>query len=234
MWGGLAYVDQLVLRDRDTDANGSVDERLYGLQDANFNLTSVMSTAGAAVGRYTYTPYGARSIFDASWGTRSSSSYLWDVGHQGLFHDSETGLIYNRARFLHPNLGRFMQRDPLGYVDGMNVYEYGENKRDNPELLERVRKSGLSRLSGWPSNVMAKGGMALTSTKPTWFVSDSWNVVAGGFGEFVVGHSTVTLTRQWSHFGNFLRLLRFGPNEMTARKGGARQCRIKHTPDENP
>ena len=44
---GLAYVDQLVLRDRDTDANGSLDERLYACQDANFNLTGVMRTAGA-------------------------------------------------------------------------------------------------------------------------------------------------------------------------------------------
>lgn len=25
---------------------------------------------------------------------------------------------------LHPTLGRFMQRDPLGYVDGMSVYQY--------------------------------------------------------------------------------------------------------------
>ncbi|MCC6680525.1 MAG: hypothetical protein IT445_06440 [Phycisphaeraceae bacterium] len=44
------------------------------------------------------------------------------VGHQGLFHDEESGLAYNRARMLHPHLGRFVQRDPLGYVDGLSVY----------------------------------------------------------------------------------------------------------------
>ncbi len=51
---------------------------------------------------------------------------LCEVGHQGLFHDEEFGaqggLIYNRARTLYPRMGRFMQRDPLGYVDGMNMY----------------------------------------------------------------------------------------------------------------
>jgi hypothetical protein len=35
-------------------------------------------------------------------------------------HDEMLGLIYNRARMLR--FGRFMQRDPLGYVDGMSVY----------------------------------------------------------------------------------------------------------------
>ncbi len=47
---------------------------------------------------------------------------LCDFGHQGLMHDENTGLIYNRARMRDPKLGRFMQRDPLGYVDGIGLY----------------------------------------------------------------------------------------------------------------
>ena len=49
---------------------------------------------------------------------------LCDIGHQGLLLDKEFGLYYNRARYLNPRLGRFMQRDPAGYVDGMSLYEY--------------------------------------------------------------------------------------------------------------
>ena len=49
---------------------------------------------------------------------------LCDVGHQGLMHDKEFGLVYNRARYLDPILGRFTGRDPKQYVDGMNLYEY--------------------------------------------------------------------------------------------------------------
>lgn len=48
-----------------------------------------------------------------------------DALEQGLMHDEELSngdIIYNRARVLHARLGRFMQRDPLGYVDGLNAY----------------------------------------------------------------------------------------------------------------
>ena len=53
---------------------------------------------------------------------------LNEVGHQGLVHDEEARLVYNRARYLHPGLGRFVQRDSLGYVDGSNLYAYVRNQ----------------------------------------------------------------------------------------------------------
>jgi hypothetical protein len=40
---------------------------------------------------------------------------ICEFGYQGLLHDEEIGLIYNRARELHPTLGRFMQRNLLEY-----------------------------------------------------------------------------------------------------------------------
>jgi len=102
-----------------------LDERLYALQDANFNVTTITDINGAAVERYRYTPYGERTVLDASFVLKSAGSgFDWEVGHQGMFLDGETGLVYNRNRMLHPGLGRFMQRDPLGYVDGMSLYQY--------------------------------------------------------------------------------------------------------------
>ncbi len=41
----------------------------------------------------------------------------------GLLFDKEFGKYYNRARILDPVFGRFMQRDPKGYVDGNSLYE---------------------------------------------------------------------------------------------------------------
>ncbi|WP_428940711.1 RHS repeat domain-containing protein [Fontivita pretiosa] len=123
VWG-IGYVDELVLRDRDSGDDTTLDQRHYALQDANYSLTCIVDTNGEAAERYTYTPYGTRSILDGIFGSLSASACDWNIGHQGLMHDTNTSLIYNRARMLHPGLGRFMQRDPFEYADGMSLYQY--------------------------------------------------------------------------------------------------------------
>jgi RHS repeat-associated protein len=115
VWG-IRYVDELVCRDDATP------QRLYACQDANFNLTAIVNTSGAVVERYVFDPYGTRTIYTGSWSPISTSSYDWVIGHQGLMQDGESGLIYNRARYLNPSLGRFILRDASGYTDGCNLY----------------------------------------------------------------------------------------------------------------
>ena len=38
--------------------------------------------------------------------------------------DDESGLYYYRARYYDPTEGRFLEADPIGYGDGMNLYEF--------------------------------------------------------------------------------------------------------------
>ena len=60
------YVDAMIARDRDTDTNGSLDERLYVTHDANFNVTGLINTSGAVVERYVYDSYGAQRELDGA------------------------------------------------------------------------------------------------------------------------------------------------------------------------
>ncbi|MCG8430842.1 MAG: RHS repeat-associated core domain-containing protein, partial [Candidatus Omnitrophica bacterium] len=52
-------------------------------------------------------------------------------GFTGREYDGETGLYHYRARSYNPEVGRFMQRDPVGYAAGINQYTYCLNSPTN-------------------------------------------------------------------------------------------------------
>ncbi len=45
----------------------------------------------------------------------------------GQYFLVESGLAYNWHRHYDPTLGRYLQADPLGFIDGPNVYNYVTN-----------------------------------------------------------------------------------------------------------
>jgi RHS repeat-associated protein len=134
------YVDALILRDRDTDADGTLDERLWVVQDANFNVTAVVDDSGEVVERYIYDPFGQATVLDAEWNVRSGgSAYDWLHLHQGGRYDVTSGLYHFRFRDYSPTLGRWTSLDPLRYAAGdVNLYRTVGN---NP--LNSLDPSGL-------------------------------------------------------------------------------------------
>lgn len=64
-------------------------------------------------------------LYDA-WGNKlavTASGTIAQYGYTGREPD-ETGLIYYRARYYDPSVGRFTQRDPSGFNGGLNLYAY--------------------------------------------------------------------------------------------------------------
>jgi RHS repeat-associated protein len=118
VWG-VRSIDDLVLRHRSS-------ERLYALNDAMTSVTAVVSTAGAVQERYGYDGFGAVRFMTSSFGT-STSSYAWETLFDGYRYDSDTGFYQVRYRYLHPQLGRWISRDPIEEMGGFNLYEYVSN-----------------------------------------------------------------------------------------------------------
>lgn len=85
-----------------------------GLSDAKGNV----------VERVEYDVYGMPTFLDAEGKVLEASALGNNILFTGREYDAESGNYFFRARSLHPMVGRFMQKDPLMYVDGMNDYLY--------------------------------------------------------------------------------------------------------------
>ncbi len=96
----------------------------YYLSDGLGSVSELTDSNGAILEKYSYDPFGSTVIKDPSNNVLSQSAYANRYAFTGRELDTETGLYHYRARQYSPVLGRFLQKDPLGYYDSMNLYEY--------------------------------------------------------------------------------------------------------------
>ena len=93
--------------------------------------------------QFEYQPYGAVRFLAGGW-IESSNLFAWRYLFQAGRFDSTSGLYHFGTRELSPTLGRWMQNDAGGYIDGANTYQF---VLSNP--LVYTDPSGLCADSGW-------------------------------------------------------------------------------------
>jgi RHS repeat-associated protein len=94
------------------------------------SITSLSTSSGTLANSYIYKAFGNPS----SIGTLANP-----FQYTAREFDSETGLLYLRARYMDTATGRFLSEDPVSFSGGINFYRYAAN---DPMIL--VDPSGLS------------------------------------------------------------------------------------------
>jgi len=101
---------------------------LYYAHDHLYSPVALFAANGTVAERYEYDAYGKVQILTSNFSPLTSSQHGNPYAFTGRELDTlDAGrrtLMYYRARTYDPETGRFMQRDPLEYVDGTNLYEY--------------------------------------------------------------------------------------------------------------
>ncbi len=116
------------------------------------SVMAITDTAGVIIEQYDYDPFGGFTLMDANADTilisQVSNPYLYTSRRL----DAETNLFYYRARHYSPTNGRFLQRDPKGFIDGLNLYNYTENNPTNfvdPMGTEKQKKCCGPDVTAW-------------------------------------------------------------------------------------
>ena len=169
-WGAaLAHytytgLDKRIIRSTAGDAS-------YYHNDGLGSVVAVSDTAGVTQ---------ASTRFDA-WGSVIASTGSTPFGFTGREMDA-TGLSYFRARYYDSTMGRFTQRDPIGFRGGLNPYTYVGNSPQNfTDPLGLIQRP-VTEMIGWESSYNGYSSI---------FTGERFNLAAGdGFSGGLGGNNS--------------------------------------------
>lgn len=136
------------------DGKGRVDAcPLYYQLDHLGTPQELTSYGGVIVWSAKYTAHGKLRELSHGDGERLEQPLRF----QGQYFDAESGLHYNRHRYYHPDIGRYMTPNPLKLAAGLNPYRYTRNptgwvdplgSKGNCPLANKARGSATNGVGG--------------------------------------------------------------------------------------
>jgi RHS repeat-associated protein len=100
--------------------NGTIH---YYHRNQQYSVTAITTSAGTVAERYAYSAYGEPTICDSAGSAIGSSAINNRYSYTGREWDATVGLHHFRARWMSPKTGRFLTRDPIGYIDGPSLHD---------------------------------------------------------------------------------------------------------------
>ncbi|NLH15774.1 MAG: RHS repeat-associated core domain-containing protein, partial [Phycisphaerae bacterium] len=157
------YIDETLVLIDTYDSDNSPVGTYYFLHDHLYSPAVLIgydeeNEIWQPVERYEFDAYGTARIMDPGFGNRIATQYGVTTLFTGRTLDAlDSGnlkIMYYRHRYTDPFTGRFLQQDPMEYIDGLNLYEYVES---NPIIL--LDPSGSKNQRWYPSGKLRDGNV---------------------------------------------------------------------------